>query len=120
MKITNPTGVLGEDIAVDYLKKKGYKIIERNFRKRYEEIDIIALDGSTLVFAEVKTRTSNAFGSPFDSIAPWKLAHLVQLAQVYKLSHSNLPDDMRIDAIGVIVSRDNKLENIEHLENVTG
>lgn len=120
MKIVNPIAVLGEDIAVDYLKKKGYKIIERNFRKKYEEIDIIALFGSTLVFIEVKTRTSSSFGTPFESIAPWKLRHLIQLAEFYKMTHSNLPDNMRIDAIGVIVTRDNKLENIEHLENISG
>ncbi len=120
MRIANPVAVLGEDIACDYLKKKGYKIIERNFRKKYEEIDIIALHDNTLVFAEVKTRTSSAFGSPFESIAPWKLRHLVQLAQFYKLAHPNLPEDMRIDAIGVLVTKDNKLENIEHLENLTG
>ena len=57
MKISNPTAVIGEDIAVNYLKKKGYKIIERNFRKGYGEIDIIALKKNVLVFVEVKTRT---------------------------------------------------------------
>lgn len=120
MRITNPVAVLGEDIACDYLKKKGYKIIERNFRKKYEEIDIIALHENTLVFAEVKTRTSNAYGTPFEGISPFKVRHLVQLAQFYKLLHPQLPDYMRIDAIGVMVTGDSKLENIEHLENISG
>lgn len=120
MKIANPIAVLGEDIACDYLKKKGYKIIERNFRKKYQEIDIIAISDSTLVFIEVKTRRSNPFGSPFDSIAPWKLRHLVNLAQFYKMLHPNLPDNMRIDAIGIILSSGNKLESLEHLENISG
>jgi putative endonuclease len=128
VKIVNPTGVLGEDVACEYLKKKGYKIIERNFRKGYTEIDIIALDGSmkfttsgsTLVFIEVKTRKSNAYGTPFESIVPWKVAHLAKTAQFYKLLHPNLPDDMRIDAIGIIISGNNKIEKIEHLENITG
>lgn len=119
MKIANPTGIFGEDAACKYLIKKGYKIIDRNFRKKYQEIDIIALDGSVLVFIEVKTRKSNAYGTPFESIAPWKLRHLVQLAQFYKLTHSNLPEDMRIDAIGIILAGD-KIETIEHLENITG
>ena len=122
MKIANPIARVGEDLACEYLKKKGYKIIERNFRKRYQEIDIIAIQaqGPTLVFVEVKTRRSNSFGSPFESIARWKLNHLVRLAQYYKQLHSELPDYLRIDAIGLILSQDNKLENIEHLENISG
>lgn len=122
MKITNPIASLGENIACEYLKKKGYKIIERNFRKRYQEIDIIATraQGPTLVFVEVKTRRSHSFGSPFESIAPWKLRHLVGLAQYYKLLHPHLPDYMRIDAIGISLSPDNKVESLEHLENISG
>ncbi len=120
MKIVNPIGILGEDIAVDYLKNKGYQIIERNFRKKYEEIDIIAIHDSTLVFIEVKTRTSASYGSPLEGISTYKVRHLVQLSQFYKSLHPNLPNDMRIDAIGIIVTTDNKLKNIEHLENISG
>lgn len=120
MKIANYTAKLGEDLACDYLARKGYKIIERNFRKKYQEIDIIAISDSTLVFVEVKTRRSDSFGSPFESITPWKLKHLVRLAQYYKQLHPHLPGYMRIDAIGIILSPDNKLENIEHLENISG
>lgn len=120
MRIVNPTAVLGEDIAVDYLKKKGYKIIERNFRKKYQEIDIIAISDSTLVFVEVKTRRSGTFGSPFDGITPWKLRHLVNLAQFYKQLHPRLPDYMRIDAIGVILTYDDRIQKIEHIENISG
>lgn len=122
MRIVNPIAVLGENLACEYLVRKGYKIIERNFRKKYQEIDIIAThaQGPTLVFVEVKTRRSGAFGSPFESIAPWKLKHLVKLAQFYKLLHPRLPDDLRIDAIGLILSYDDKLEKLEHLENISG
>ena len=116
----NPVAKIGEDLACEYLKKKGYRIIERNFRKKYQEIDIIATQDSSLVFVEVKTRRSDSFGSPFESIAPWKLHHLVRLAQFYKQLHPGLPDFMRIDAIGVNLSFDNKIENIEHLENISG
>lgn len=120
MKIANPIASLGEDLACRYLVRKGYKIIERNFRKKYQEIDIIATSDSTLVFVEVKTRRSNSYGSPFESIAPWKLKHLVKLAQYYKLLHPSLPDYMRIDAVGVTLSYNNKLENLEHVENISG
>ena len=119
MRIVNPVAVLGENFACEYLKNKKYKIIERNFRKKYEEIDIIAVQGSTLVFIEVKARTSGSFGSPFEGISSSKLRHLVQLAQFYKLLHPNLPDDMRIDAIGVTWSNNNNPQ-IEHLENISG
>ncbi len=116
----NPIAVLGEDITVEYLKKKGYKIIERNFRKKYQEIDVIAIINTILVYVEVKTRKSDSFGSPFESITPGKLKHLVQLAQFYKQLHPELPEYLRIDAIGITLSPDNKLENLEHIENISG
>lgn len=118
MRITNPRAVLGEDTACKYLQKKGYRIIERNFRKKYAEIDIIALHQKTLVFIEVKTRSNQSFGSPFDSIAPWKLRNLVKTAEFYKILHPNLPANMRIDAIGVTLF-DDIVDNIEHLENIS-
>lgn len=93
--------------------------MERNFRKGYGEIDIIAIDGNTLVFVEVKTRTSSRFGTPFEAIAPWKIATLIRGAKFYKYTlHAGLPDDLRIDAIGVIVAK-GEVESIEHLENIT-
>lgn len=120
MRIANATAALGEDLACKYLVRKGYKIIERNFRKKYQEIDIIATNNSILVFIEVKTRRSDSFGSPFEGIEPWKLRHLVNLAEFYKQLHPKLPDFMRIDAIGIVLSLDNKVENLEHLENISG
>lgn len=123
MKITNPTGRLGEDKACEYLKKLGYKILERNYRKSYGEIDIIAIetlkDQKTLCFIEVKTRTSNVFGTPLESISPWKLKSLMRTAEYYKISHRNLPEAMRIDAISVILD-DNRLQSIEFLKNISG
>lgn len=120
MKIANYTAKLGEELACEYLKKKGYKIIERNFRKKYQEIDIITIHDNTLVFVEVKTRRSGSYGSPFEGIAPWKLRNLVNLAQFYKMLHPKLPDYMRIDAIGVTLSYNNEIENLEHIENISG
>ena len=119
MKISNPTAVLGEDAACQFLINKGYRILERNFRKGYGEIDIIALQDKTLVFIEVKTRSSVKFGTPFDSIASGKLRTLVKGAQFYKyILHPELPDDIRIDAIGVMVDG-GKVLTIEQIENIT-
>src|SRR3990167_10749073 len=101
MKISNPIAIRGEDLATKFLKDKGYKIIDKNFRKGYGEIDIIAIQGRTLVFIEVKTRTSNRFGTPFEQITSFKIRALERTALFYKKLHPNLPDAMCIDAIGI-------------------
>lgn len=139
VRIVNFIGKKGEDIAVEYLKKKGYKVIERNFRKGYGEIDIIAIERKKpstssgkifslserreskgiLVFVEVKTRTSDTFGSPLESITPWKLRPLIKTAQYYSMLHSELPSELRLDAISVILDSSGK-PMIEHLENISG
>ena len=98
-------GDQGEELAITFLKKHNYTILERNFRIRNGEIDIIAIDRSekepVLAFIEVKTRNSHAFGLPLDSITHWKLTFLIRTAQVYKSTHQNLPDLMRIDAVSI-------------------
>ena len=120
MKISNPTAILGEELATEFLRKKGYKIIERNFRKGYGEIDIIAVQGRTLVFIEVKPRTSNAYGTPFEAITPFKLHSLVRTAQFYKQLNPKLPDSLRIDAISVVLDYSYNAVNFEHIENISG
>lgn len=119
MRITNPTAVLGENAACQYLKVRGFTILERNFRKGYGEIDIIALKGKVLIFIEVKTRSNNNFGDPFEAISKKKLAKLIEVAKFYKYSlRPDLPDDLRIDAIGVRLAR-GQVKDIEHIENIT-
>lgn len=120
MKIANPTARLGEDLAENYLKKLGYTILERNFRKGYGEIDIIALDSNILVFIEVKTRSSQKFGTPFEAITSWKLRTLINTAHFYKHTHPRLPESLRIDAISVILSYTQEVIEIEHMKNISG
>lgn len=120
MRVANPTARLGEDKACEYLKKKGYKIIDRNFRQGYGEIDIIAIHKNTLVFVEVKTRSSNEFGTPFEQITPFKLHSLVRTAQFYKHLKNGLPESLRIDAVSVILNQNKEIESIEHIQNITG
>ena len=120
MKISNPTAVQGEELATNFLKKKGYKIIDRNFRKGYGEIDIIAIKSKILVFVEVKTRTSNFFGTPFEQITPFKLHSVVRSAQFYKMLHPEHPAAMRIDAISVELDYSGNVNKIEHMENISG
>ena len=119
MKIANPTARLGEDKACEYLKKLGFKILEINYRKNYGEIDIIAIEKDVLAFIEVKTRTSNLFGSPLEAITPWKLRSLIKTAQYYKMTHRNLPESLRIDAVSVILNGD-KIESIDLMRNISG
>lgn len=125
-------GQKGEDIAVRYLKKHGYTILERNFRIRGGEIDIIGIDPSTgshsassgqaevtLVFVEVKTRSSTEFGTPFEAITPWKLKSLIKAAQFYRLKHPRLPELMRIDAVGIVLDSEGNPASIELVKNIS-
>lgn len=114
------TGKKGEDLAVDYLQHHGYKIIERNFQKRYGEIDIVAQEGDTLVFVEVKTRRGSKFGSAVESVSPWKLKTLVRSCYFYKSLHSELPEALRVDLVAVDLIPDGGVEKIELVKNITG
>ena len=76
-------GDRGEKLAADYLRSRGYDIIESNFRCREGEIDIVARKGETLVFVEVRTRRGRDFGTPEESISPLKQQRLVSLAEAY-------------------------------------
>lgn len=114
----NNVGKLGEDLAVEYLKKKRYQILERNFRIRGGELDIVAIDHNTLVFVEVKTRTSHTYGLPEESITLRKLNFLVRSAKVFRAArskHGNLPDAERIDVVTVDFTT--KPPFINHIEN---
>jgi putative endonuclease len=117
-------GERGEQLAVDYLRKQGFKIIERNFRIRGGEIDIIAIDssdrsGDVLTFIEVKTRRSNEFGTPLEAITYYKLKSLVKAAQFYKVKHPRLPEALRIDAVAVVLDNRNNLASIELVKNIS-
>lgn len=116
MKIFNrETGRLAEDLAAAALGKKGYKILERNFSNRFGEIDIIAQDGDTLVFVEVKAKKGLDFGSPEEMINPSKLSRVRRMAEVY-LAGKSFP--CRIDVVAVILSEDNSVLRLTHYENV--
>ncbi len=97
-------GKKGEDIATEYLKRHGYKIIERNFRsQRWGEIDIVAVDKDTLVFVEVKTREGTKYGEPVEAVTPFKLRALERAGQYYKMEHPEAPEALRIDVISIIL-----------------
>lgn len=112
-------GKIGENLAAVYLRKHGYRILERNFKKRYGELDLIALSGTVLVFIEVKTRIGSSFGRPEEAVTPWKLREVVQTAQFYKSLHPELPDALRVDVIGIELDADYTPKYFNHIQNVT-
>lgn len=110
------TGSKGEEIACDYIAKLGYKIIERNYQFGHGEIDIIAKDGSTLVFIEVKYRKNLEFGPPEFAITKGKQYQIKKTASAY-LWENNLTDKLsRIDVIAILHLKDQK-PKINHIIN---
>jgi putative endonuclease len=98
---TTETGKRGEEIAVSYLKKEGYRIRERNYRCPLGEIDIIALDGDEVVFVEVKSRKSDDFGEPEAAVDARKQAKLSRIALNYINEHNLNDRSARFDVVAV-------------------
>jgi putative endonuclease len=108
-------GTIGEDIAVESLIKKGYRILQRNYRFEHGEIDIIAEDGSALVFVEVKARRSKEFGEPEDAVTPRKREKIRATADGY-LFENNIDDkECRFDVIAI--DYQNSKTEIRHIED---
>ncbi len=96
-------GKLGEDLARRELRRRGYAILARRYRTRFGEIDIIARDGDTLVFVEVKTRRSNGFGGALAAVDHRKQRRLVTMARSYLLGLPGPVPPCRFDVVGVTV-----------------
>ena len=114
MATHNDFGKLGEELAVKYLIDKGYEILERNWRNRHKEIDIIAKDGEELVIVEVKTRQTDEYGEPDIAVTRQKQRRLIYAANAY-LFRTNLEIETRFDIISIIF-KDGK-PVIEHIED---
>jgi putative endonuclease len=96
------TGAEGEDIAAAFLVKKGYRILERNYRNSLGEIDMIAIDGQTLVFVEVKARSGDQFGPPQSAVDLRKQTKMSRVALAY-LSQKKIDSGAcRFDVVGVL------------------
>jgi putative endonuclease len=113
-------GAFGERLAAAHLEAKGYRILERNYRRREGEIDIVAARGGCLVFVEVRTRRGGEQGSAVESVSPAKGARLVALAEAYCQERPELPPDRRIDVVAVELSPAGRLLSIQHIENAVG
>ncbi len=98
---TGPTGRTGEDAATAFLLDRGYRIIARNYRRRFGEIDIIAEDGAVLVFVEVKTRKTASFGNPFEAVDRRKQRQISRVALDYITRHKEENRPARFDVVAV-------------------
>ena len=110
----NEIGKLGEQLAQEYLRKKGYLIVATNWRFGHEEIDIIAQDGNELVVVEVKTRRETTFGEPEAAIGKRKIPSLVRCAQAY-IEIKNWNGETRFDVVAIVIS--NNETQLNHIEN---
>jgi putative endonuclease len=112
-------GRLGEQLAAEHLVRRGFQIVERNYRTRWGELDIVAFDGRTLAFCEVKTRRARTLGgSPLDAVRAPKRSQVRKMAGRWLIERTDRPyaDRVRFDAIGVTLDNTGRLLSLEHLE----
>ena len=113
-------GAKGEELAVRYLKKRGYRIVERNYRTRLGEIDIIAEQGDDLVFIEVKTRSDTLLGSAFESVTKQKQKQLSKVALEYISKEDCHNRPARFDVVAIELQKGSKMfkdASVEVLQN---
>ncbi len=109
------TGRIGEELARNFLKDKGYEIVKSNFSTRFGEIDLICKDGDTLVFVEVKTKKGLDFGMPEDMYTKGKAERVKRMASVYLEGRET---NCRIDMVAIVLGDNNKPERMTHYPNV--
>jgi putative endonuclease len=105
----------GERVAERFLKKKGYAVVERNYRCRGGEVDLIALDRRVIVFVEVKTRTDHQFGNPLEAVEPRKQRRMIHAAQFFLHEKKLHQREARFDVVGISWPGDDPV--VEHVQN---
>lgn len=117
-------GSTGEEMAASYLVKKGFAIIEKNFRTKFGEIDLVCRDPSassgqaTLVFVEVKLKVGERYGTPEEMINKRKIWQVSRMGELY-LMKNKLDMPMRVDMVAVVVDKEENVLRIDHYENMT-
>ena len=109
-------GRKGEDLAASYLRQQGYRLLARNYRQRYGEIDIIARDGACIAFVEVKTRQAGSPFLPFEAVSLRKQRQIARVAQAYLAANRLFDTPARFDVISVLMHPDGQPQ-LEHLAN---
>ena len=110
-------GAHGEAVAARYLERRGLVVLDRNWRCRAGEIDLVATDGATVVIVEVKTRSGTGYGGPAEAVTPRKLARLRRLAQLWLAAHRVGWVEVRFDVIAVLARPGAPVE-VEHFPGV--
>ncbi len=110
-------GQFGETIAANFLRLKGYRIVERNFRTAHGELDLVCKKADQLIFVEVKTRSSQKFGYPEEAITKAKLAKLEQMAQIY-CQQNDYTRLWRLEAVSIIVNLKARQFSLKHLTDL--
>ncbi|HWS58371.1 MAG TPA: YraN family protein [Actinotalea sp.] len=117
MRAKDAVGRYGEDVAATYLQRAGWQLLDRNWRGRGGELDIVALEGTELVVVEVKTRSGDGFGHPAEAVTPVKLARLRRLTGQWLAGHDLHPASVRIDILAIRTAR-RGAASVEHLRGV--
>lgn len=110
-------GAEGEKLAAKFLKRRGYKIVQRNYRCKLGEIDIIASRKGILIFVEVKTRTTEEFGQPQHAITPAKKNQISKAALSYIRENNLARQSCQFDVIAIMFSSGSRKPKIQHIEN---
>jgi len=112
-------GKAGERLAAEHLERRGFALLARNHRTRWGELDLVAFDGETLVFCEVKTRRLGGGSGPFDGLREAQCKRLRRMAAAWLAETPDRPRsrELRFDAIGVTIDARSRLVGLEHLEN---
>lgn len=113
-------GAFGESYAVALLTRSGYRVLSRNVRLTSGEIDIVARDGETLVFVEVRTRQSDRFGSPEESVTRAKAQRLIDLGHEYVQAHDVATGEWRIDVVALEVDRKGNVTRADLIKSAVG
>ena len=111
-------GRKGEELAAKYLKKKGFRVLEKNFKNRFGEIDLIVFKKGLLVFVEVKTRVGSVDFNPEWAINFNKVSRVQKMAQVFLAQNKIDYQDLRIDVVCVCLNEAGKLFKIDHYKNI--
>jgi putative endonuclease len=109
------TGNRGESLACEFLQQKGYKILQRNYRSKWGEVDIIAKTNQTVVLVEVKTKTSNVYGEPWEMVNSWKIEQVKKMGEAWCREYG-WEGRVRMGVVGVYL--DQEEPRIEHWESV--
>ncbi len=117
MRAKDALGRRGEDVAAEYLRQAGFRILDRNWRSADGEIDIVAAERQILVVCEVKTRSGTGYGSPLEAISWAKRKRLRRLAVTWLVAHGVLFDEVRVDVLGLVRDEAGGF-TIEHVRGV--